>query len=364
MRRSAAILIAAGVALGGLALPAQAAGQQDAQKLSKSERAAKAAERLARTDNKVVRASLKKENKEWKVSSKEFKEARAKARNVRARSGLTGEDLKKVQEFTRQAAERGNTYRSEEVEVIPLLDGDVEAILPKGTVIDSLGVEVSDGAVTLESETSNPDVALAEYAGPGMADWVNNGSGQYILRVPGMGEGHFTWKRNKLSDDGSGTYDWYQYSRFGVAKPANINDYPDPYVQLIRVQSYPYDGIESGLVTWEDIAPRTSFEGDCNADNLSLSVTSPVGGFGYTFNDCDTYEVWYNSSNPGSQWIEMDQGLILWNGGRDYEAAYTNSFKVKQGTAGSMHDFQRVTFVDGASDLEGSCDSYDVSETC
>ncbi|MER7700351.1 MULTISPECIES: hypothetical protein [unclassified Streptomyces] len=365
MRRAAATLIAAGVILGGLSVPVQAAEQQDTKGLSRSERAKTVEERLSKTDNKVVRASLKKERKEWKVSSEEFKEARSKARNTRARSGLTGSRLKQVQDFTRQAAERGNTYRTEEVEVIPLLDGDVEAVLPKGMSIDHLKVKVSEGSVTLESQTSNPDASLAEYAGPGMAaDWVPSGSGQYILRVPGMGEGHFTWKRNKLSEDGSGTYDWYQYSRFGVAKPANLNNYPDPYVKLLRVQSYPYDGIESRLVTWEDIDPKTSFTGDCNATNLSVSVNAPVAGLGYNFNDCDEYEVWYNSSKPGSQWIQMDQGLVLWNGGKDFEAAYTHSFKVKQGTAGSMHDFQRVTFEDGLTDGQGSCDSYDVSETC
>ncbi|MFD4019037.1 hypothetical protein [Streptomyces sindenensis] len=364
MRRAISTLIATGAVLGGLSFPVQAAEQKDAKPLSQSDRTDKVEARLAKTDNKVVRASLKKERKEWKISSKEFNEARSKARNTRTK-GLTDSNKKKIQDFTRQAAEHGNTYRIDDVEVIPLLGGDVEAIIPKSTSIEHLTVEVSEGAVTLESQTSNPGEALAEYSGPGMAaDWVPNGSGQYILRVPGMGEGHFTWKRNKLSEDGSGTYDWYQYSRFGVAKPANINNYPDPYVKLIRVQSYPYDAIETKLVTWEDIDPKTSFTGDCNATNLSLSVSAPVVGFGYNFNDCDEIKVWYNSSKPGSQWVEMDQGLVLWNGGRDYQVAYTHSFKVKQGTAGSMHDFQRVTFEDGFTDDQGSCDAYDGSMTC
>lgn len=359
MRRIAATLIATGALLGGMSVPAQAAGESD--KISRSELVK---ERLAKTDNKVVRASLMKERKAWSVSSKEFSEARSKARNTRAKNGLNKKNLKDIQEFTRQAAEQGNTYRTEDVEVIPLLDGDVEAILPKNMSIDHLKVEVSGGAVTLESQTSNPDESLAEYAGPGMADWVNNGSGQYILTVPGMGQGHFTWKRNKLSEDGSGTYDWYQYSRWGVARPANIDNYPDPYVQLIRVQSYPWDSIESGLVTWEDVDPKTSFTGDCNGQPITVGVNAPVASLGYSFQDCDEYEVWYNFSKPGSQWVQMDQGLVLYNGGADYEAAYSHSIKVKQGTAGSMHDFQRVTFEDGMSDLEGSCSSYDSYATC
>ncbi|MFZ4143660.1 hypothetical protein ACOZDZ_23485 [Streptomyces griseoincarnatus] len=118
------------------------------------------------------------------------------------------------------------------------------------------------------------------------------------------------------------------------------------------------------LVTWEDVDLKASFTGDCNATNLSLSVSVPVVGLGYNFNDCDENKVWCNSSKPGSQWVEMDQGLVLWNGGRDYEVAYTNSFKVKQGTARSMHDFQRVTFEDGLTDDQGSCDAYDGSMTC
>ncbi len=298
------------------------------------------------------------------MSAQEFKEARAKTRKARAKSGQKKRNLKKIQKFARQAAENGKSYRTEEVEVISLLDGDVEAIVPKDMKIDFVNVATSDGKVTLESQASNPDVNRAEYAGPGMADWENDGSGQYIIRIGGVGEGHFTWKRNKLASDGNSTYDWYQYSRWGVAKPANINNYPDPYATLIRVQSYPYDSIEPGLVTWEDINPKTSFTGDCNGQPITVGVSSPVASIGYSFQDCDEYEVWYNSSKPGSQWIQMDQGIIQTGGGEDREAAYTHTIKVKQGTAGSMHDFQRVIFTDGFTDGTWECDHYDGSWSC
>jgi hypothetical protein len=225
-------------------------------------------------------------------------------------------------------------------------------------------VEVFEGEVTLGSQVSNPAVSRPEYAGPGMADWQNDGSGQYILRVPGIGEGHFTWKRMKLASDGNSNYDWYQYSRFGVAKPANINNYPDPYATLLRVQSYPYDSVEPGLVTWEDISPRTSFTGDCNGQPLTVGVNIPVASIGYSFQDCDEYEVWYNFSTSGSQWIEMDQGLIQTGGGEDREAAYTHTIKVDQGTEGWMHDFQRVTFTDGVTSGEWTCEKYNGSWTC
>ncbi|MEI7033120.1 hypothetical protein [Streptomyces pratensis] len=352
-----AAIITSGVLLGGFSLPAQAAeGQNDT---SRSE-AVKAL--LEKTDSKIARAGLTKEDRTWRVSSKEFEEARAKTRNVRAKS--RAKVSKEVREFVQEAADRGHSYRTEDVEVIPLLDGEVEAVLPKETSIDFLTVEVSDGDVTLESQVSNPDESDAEFAGPGMADWDNDGSGQYILRVPGVGEGHFTWKRNKLSSDGDNAYDWYQYSRWGVGKPANVNNYPDPYVKVLRVQSYPFDSIEPNLVTWEDIDPKTSFTGDCNGQPITVGVAAPVASIGYSFQDCDEYDVWYNSSKPGSQWIEMDQGLILTGGGEDREAAYTHTIKVKQGTAGSMHDFQRVVFEDGFTDATSSCEQYDASTTC
>ncbi len=137
MRRAISTLIATGAVLGGLSFPVQAAEQKDAKPLSQSERTEKLEARLAKTDNKVVRASLKKERKEWKISSKEFNEARSKARNTRTK-GLTDSNKKKVQDFTRQAAEHGNTYRIDDVEVIPLLGGDVEAIIPKSTSIEHL----------------------------------------------------------------------------------------------------------------------------------------------------------------------------------------------------------------------------------
>ncbi len=161
MRRTMATLVAAGAELGGLSFPAQAAEQQDAKPLSQNERKEKVEARLAKTDNKVVRASLKKQRKEWKITSKEFNEARSAARHTRTK-GLTESNENKIQDFTRQAAEHGNTYRIDDVEVIPLLDGNVEAIIPKSTSIDHLTVEVADGAVTLESQTSNPGEALAE----------------------------------------------------------------------------------------------------------------------------------------------------------------------------------------------------------
>ncbi|MCJ0868602.1 hypothetical protein [Streptomyces sp. AP-93] len=67
-----------------------------------------------------------------------------------------------------------------------------------------------------------------------------------------------------------------------------------------------------------------------------------------------------NFSKPGSYHITMNQGIYL--GGGDREAAYTLSIKVKQGTAGSMTDFQRVVFSFNADDW--TCDAYDTGKTC
>jgi hypothetical protein len=121
MRRTVTALITSGMLLGGLSVPAQAAEDRIDMPRKQAVEAL-----LEKADSEIARANLMKEDKRWKVSSKEFKEARAKARKAQAKSGQTNKNLKKVQKFTRQAVEHGKAYRTENVEVISLLDGDVE----------------------------------------------------------------------------------------------------------------------------------------------------------------------------------------------------------------------------------------------
>lgn len=310
---------------------------------------------------KIATTVVTKGQGKWSVSSDDFAKGRQKAREDRAAKKETRSAAGKRAQFLSKAAERGDIYRSEDIDVVTLLDGEVEVAIPKEAAIDSLTVEVKSGEVTVDSGTSNADQDAARFGGPGMAPyWSHNGSGQYILTVKGIGDALFLWKREKLASDGSGSYDFYQYSRKAIAHPYSVDWLPDPKVSKLRVQSYPYDSIEPGLVNWESVNPATSFSGNCDSSLKSVSVTAPVFGAGYTFKDCDDYVVWRNFSNPGSYHITMDQGFYLGSG--DREAAYSLSIKVKQGTAGSMHDFQRVIFYFNSEDW--TCDSYDSYKTC
>lgn len=305
-------------------------------------------------------AALSQGKGKWNFDKAELKQARAEAREQRKAGKESAKSAKRRSEFLKETAQRHLAYASDSIDVVPLLDGDVQVAIPEGITVDTLTLEIANGEVEIQSRASSDASEAAVFSGPGMADWSYNGSGQYNVYVTSIGSSQFLWKRDKLSSDGSSTYDFYQYSRKAVGHPYPKSGAIDPRVKLLRVQSYPYDSIESGLVNWQDYEPAVSFTGNCDSSPFTASVSAPLFGLGYSFIDCDDYLVWRNFENPGSYHITMDQGAWVTSG--DRQAAYTLSIKVKQGTAGSMHDFQRVIFTYQGSSHE--CSVYDAGKTC
>ncbi|MEV8395571.1 MULTISPECIES: hypothetical protein [unclassified Streptomyces] len=298
--------------------------------------------------------------KSWKIDKKEFQEARKQAGLTKSSGDEQAAKTDKREKFLSSSAKNHFSYTSEEVDVVSLLDGAVQVAIPADLTLDSVTVSLDEKEVNVEAAASNSGEDVPTLGGPGMGEWENDGSGQYNIYVTGLGEAQFLWKREKATDDGSSVYDYYSYSRMGIARPYDLSGEFDARVSVLRIQSYPYDEIESGLVNWEDLKPAISFEGNCDSTPLNVSVTAPFAGVGYSFQDCDEYEVWSNLENPGSYHMTMNQGVIL--SGGDREAAYTLAIKVKEGTPGSMHDFQRVTFNHMGTSFE--CSVFDSGATC
>ncbi|MEU0302094.1 hypothetical protein ABZ252_21890 [Streptomyces sp. NPDC006175] len=302
------------------------------------------------------------EKKTWKISKSEFEAARKSARSARSFGDEADKADKVRKTFLKKAAENGTTYAADQVDSVPLMGGKVHVAVPRGTTLDEINLTLDDGTFDVTAKSSS--TSETDQGSPSLqADpsaWTLNGSGDYVINVTGVGDALFLWKRERLLEDGSATSDYYQYSRKASADPQPIDFLPDPTVQILRIQSYPYDEIESGLEDWVDLAPASDIQGNCDTNAMSVGVQAPLANAGYSFIDCDDYTVWRNVDKPGSYHMTMGQGLLTDGGSR--EAAYSLSIKVKEGTAGSMHDFNRVTFYWNAEDYE--CSEYDAGKVC
>lgn len=302
------------------------------------------------------------ENQSWEISQDEFESARQSAKTQRSFGGENKKAEQVRQNFLKKTAENGSSYKAENIDSVPLLGGKVHVAIPQGTTLEEVNLTVTDGSFDVSAKSSHvgetPQEGISARADA--AAWTLNGSGDYVIDVTGVGDALFLWKRERLLEDGSDTTDYYQYSRKASADPQPIDFLPDPTVQILRIQSYPYDQIESGLKSWLDLSPASDFSGNCDTNAMSVGVQAPLANVGYSFIDCDDYTVWRNVDKPGSYHMTMDQGLVTDGGSR--EAAYSLSLAVNQGTPGSMHDFNRVTFYWNAEDYE--CSEYDAGKVC
>lgn len=269
----------------------------------------------------------------------------------------------------------GSPLTPEDIAVLHLGDAMTLAV-PESTDltnVEVIGGEASGGAadvVSVAVDSDAPEDASVASAGPGMGEWGSRVDGQYVITVKDprypnsstvIGTGTFLWKREKYLNDGNGTYDWWNYSRKGIGQPKNVTG-DDWQISKLRVQSYPYDAIEPGLVNWTDLEPSANFAGRCGSSSFTTGISTPVFDAGYSFVDCDQYVVWHNPDNPGSYHITMDQGNWVNEGSRS--AGYTVGWKSRQGTGGSQHDYQRILFRRAPDSLDTTCASTDTSKAC
>jgi hypothetical protein len=269
------------------------------------------------------------------------------------------------------SADEGAALADEDVTVARLADGLLDVAIPDTVTVTSIEVIVDEeGNVQFASESAPSEESAILTGGPGMGTWGSQVDGQYVItfRNPMIGfsnviaEGTFLWKREKYMNDGNGTYDWWHYTRKGIAQMKDITG-DDYQVKTLTVQSYPYDSVESGLANWTDIDPASDFTGQCSSHQFNTEIHTPIFTAGYTFTDCDGYTVWHNPNVPGSYKITMDQGAWVNEGSR--AAGYSVGWKSYQGTPGSMHDFQKMVITRSP---EGTtlmpCSTYEQDATC
>jgi hypothetical protein len=268
--------------------------------------------------------------------------------------------------YVQKAVSNGSAVDYSNVDVLQLDGANIILATDEVDDVDSIRLSLNDFTLTADFRTSSSQMTSTEAPNVSAVSmlksdpsWGFNGQGQYILYVKDWGDALFLWKREKLQNDSSATYDWYTYSRKATAQPYRKLGV-DPRVPILRVQSFPYGQVEPGLVSWTDFQPAAESRGNCDSSSVNVGVSSPYASAGYNFVDCDKYTVWRNAAKPGSYWIEMNQGYVLRSGSR--EAAYALGFKVKQGVAGSMHDLNLVKFEYYGPDI--TCKQTDAGRRC
>lgn len=278
---------------------------------------------------------------EFKITAETIQSARAEA-VAQQQGGFTAAESKKANLLIAAAEAEGHELEESDIDVVPLLGGDVTLTVPVDIQIDEVVIKIDAGIVDVSAESSEASTDTPAAGGPGMAPyWAGNGDGHYVLTVRGIGDALFVWQRVKLMNDGNPNYVWYAYKRKGDADPFEVTG-PNARVKKLRVQNWPWDSVENSLVNWNEWDPASDFTGQCGGHSYNASISVFGADFNVGFQDCDKYNVWRNASKPSSYWIEMDQGLVLNPGSR--HAGYVLAWKQDQGTAGSQHDFQRVVF--------------------
>jgi hypothetical protein len=128
------------------------------------------------------------------------------------------------------------------------------------------------------------------------------------------------YKKYKLANDGSSTYDWYTLHRFGTAHNNS------PWVlDLARIRAYRYSGSSQ---TWSDWSPRGNWSGG-SCSTVSIGISTPVGGLSQSFERCPD-EVTFTKSANGSQPDYTQTWFGLGTRG-NRELNFEISVRVKQG---------------------------------
>lgn len=277
-------------------------------------------------------------------------------------------------ELIASSTAEGSPLTDEDIAVLHLGE-DIAAAVPETTTlaeVEIIGDKLQGGevdAVSVAVDAHATEEATVSSAGPGMGEWGSRADGQYVITMRDpllwsnqvIGHGTFLWQRSRFLNDGSGTTDWWKYSRKAIGQAVNI---PGDNWQIakLRVQSYPYDSVQPGLKAWTDIEPASDFPGACSGHTVNTNVNTPIFGAGYSFTDCDQYVVWHNPFNPGSYHITMDQGTYVSEGTRS--AGYTVGWTSVQGNPGSQHDYQRILMRKSPTGRDATCSATDTSKVC
>jgi hypothetical protein len=269
-------------------------------------------------------------------------------------------------DLVQESEEQGIYLDAESIDVLPLLDGEAVLALPVDTKVEEINISLSDeGVLDATLATTGGEGSNASLSGPGMAATkVANGEGTYKLKIISngntMADGFFTWKRWKLTNDGEPNKLNFVYKRFGDIQLAALSGQPDPRTDVLRIQSFPFDGIENDLIEWNKYSPASDRDDDCSSYTASINVFGL--GFSAPFDArCGTYNMWRNIDNPGSYWLQYQGG-----GGGNREVSFLTSWAQKKDTTGSMHDLNqiKISFPFPSPNPNMSCTQTDTSKTC
>jgi hypothetical protein len=281
-----------------------------------------------------------------RVSKEQFRAARAAAKAERTAGRENARLAENRREFIAQSARKSGTfYVEDEVDVVEPVENLV-VVLPRDMQVLGLAVDVAPTTMIAEMKADwGPDGGGAT-TGPGVGMepyWSSGSSGEYLISFYSGGTRLATmlsnFKRQKLLNDGSGTYDWWAYSRKAWGQSDEISGL-NWSVTGMYMWNFPNENIKPNLVSREDMAPGNDITGDCDHNPWVGSVQALGKYVGISFFDCDYYDVWYHPNVPGEYSMYMDQGALYDNDNR--EAAYAVTVKSKNGSSVWYNDVQRL----------------------
>jgi len=204
--------------------------------------------------------------------------------------------------------ERTDDAQVKDVEMVVPNDYHVAAVtLSEGKVKDD-NAHLTDSVTAGVAGTTDIDAADVMLPdGPGFASFTPSGSGQYILETS-KGRMLATWAKAKLGDDGSSTYDYWQYMRKGKVVSKDITG-PNWVIKEFGIKSYPASS--NPAHHWVDWEPRIGeHSGDCKGSPVQLEVEYGGAAIATSFQDCDKYTAYMLDDKPGDFSVNWNPGFF------------------------------------------------------
>jgi hypothetical protein len=261
--------------------------------------------------------------------------------------------------------ERGEKLRHNVVELATVRNYKVKEVTVTDLFIaDGEGREKPAVGVDVQGEAADDQVRYPD--GPAFGEWDISGSGQYIVRITGVGEQLSVWQKYKMLSDGNPAANYVAYKRKATGAPYEITG-PNYVINNMGIKAYP---THNYIVNhWVDWAPaQTTHTGNCDQVPLTLSVDYAGVGLSTSFLDCDRFTAHLGS--PGDMSVGYEEGALgNRTSGGNKEIAFEFIVGIDPNyTAETFHDFQRIQFfmnlLPAASWYSSNCQATDSDATC
>lgn len=295
------------------------------------------------------------------ITGERFSAARELAR-TEALSGAepawkTAERQRFVADSARLADVR---YAASDVDVVEL--SGVRVMVPRDTQVDGITVRrLADGRRTADLATTQ--TAAANGVVPQDIEqpfWFQKASGTYRVVMNGVGEMLSKWATNVLVHDGDRTNDYWALHRKAWGQAYEV-DGLNWSVTGMEISSAPVIFVRPYLIGWEDMSPGQDFEGNCDPSPFNMTVGVKGVELASNFQDCDEYDITFNSLVPGDFKNYFDQGAVFDSDNR--EVGFQTALKAKADEQIYFSHYQRLEMARWTYPAK-KCESRDSGASC